>query len=410
MPSVTLSCENWPIPKAVLKLSGRFEANGFKAYLVGGAVRDLLLGGVPDDYDLAVSANPDEIQALFPEYHQILDGVRHGTVGLVVNGAVYEVTSFRADGDYKDHRRPETVRFSRLLADDVFRRDFTINALAFHPKEGILDLCGGLRDLEQGLIRCVGDPARRFGEDALRILRAWRFAACRGFAIEAKTRAAALKAAGDLSYVAAERINKELSRLVTGAFFGSGWPLQKELLQRLLPLDRRLSDERLPALLDALPEDYAIRLAFLLDDRAGAAARALRLSRRDLRLVSALNPALEARPDTRPLPLLRFARDLSVPPETWALVASLKSEARGDNESVYWDIVFAQLADIKARALPADPRGLAIGGRELAGLGFAGGPRMGRLLEALWEGVVTGKVKNEGKALEAYALTLKSMF
>ena len=200
------------IPQDVLWILRKLNDAGHEAYVVGGCVRDSLLGREPSDWDITTDAKPLQVKALFKR--TIDTGLQHGTVTVMNHGVGYEVTTYRVDGDYSDHRRPESVAFSRNLADDLMRRDFTINAMAYHPERGLVDLYDGLADMEAKRIRAVGNPDERFDEDALRILRAVRFAAQLGFSIEPDTRAAIRNHVDDLSHVSVERIETELTKLI----------------------------------------------------------------------------------------------------------------------------------------------------------------------------------------------------
>ena len=186
--------------------------SGYEAYYVGGCVRDSLLGNMPHDYDFTTSAKPDECCVLFKSagYSVIETGIKHGTVSVVLEGKVYEVTTFRSDGEYVDNRHPASVEFVTSLKEDVARRDFTINAIAYHPEKGIIDFFGGKQDLKDKIIRCVGEPVKRFEEDALRILRALRFAGRFGFTIEENTSKAVKQCKDLLKNISAERIYSEL--------------------------------------------------------------------------------------------------------------------------------------------------------------------------------------------------------
>ena len=188
------------------------EAKGFEAYAVGGCVRDLILARDPQDFDITTNALPGSVKKIFR--NTVDTGIAHGTVTVVLYPDTYEVTTYRIDGDYADGRHPDHVDFTSRLSDDLCRRDFTINAMAYHPDRGLTDLYGGMEDLSRHVIRCVGDPMERFSEDALRILRAYRFAAQLGFSIEEKTRDAARALAGTLRKISAERIRTELMKLL----------------------------------------------------------------------------------------------------------------------------------------------------------------------------------------------------
>lgn len=185
---------------------------GFEAYVVGGCVRDCILGRTPQDWDVTTSARPEQVKALFPR--TIDTGLQHGTVTVMEQGEGFEVTTYRIDGKYEDSRHPSQVTFTPNLREDLRRRDFTINAMAYNDEEGLVDLFGGLEDLRAGVIRCVGDPLERFREDALRILRAIRFSAQLGYAIEEETLAAVEELAPTLRRISAERIQAELVKLI----------------------------------------------------------------------------------------------------------------------------------------------------------------------------------------------------
>lgn len=200
------------LPAAVAGIIHSLEQAGFEAYAVGGCVRDSLLGREPEDWDITTSASPCEVKNLF--FHTVDTGIAHGTVTVMWNHVGYEVTTYRLDGEYEDHRHPNSVVFTKELAEDLRRRDFTINAMAYSERTGIVDLFGGREDLANGIIRAVGDAMERFTEDALRMMRAVRFSAQLDFTIEESTLRAVCRLAGDLQRVSAERIRAELSKLL----------------------------------------------------------------------------------------------------------------------------------------------------------------------------------------------------
>ena len=200
------------IPPGAARILRVLEDHGYEAFVVGGCVRDSLLGRNPNDWDITTSALPLQVKALFRR--TIDTGLKHGTVTILMDGEPFEVTTYRVDGEYLDGRHPSEVTFTASLQEDLQRRDFTINAMAYSEKKGLQDLFGGLPDLEKGLIRAVGDPAKRFGEDALRIMRAVRFAAQLGYEVEADTVQAMKELAPTLSKISAERIAAELEKLL----------------------------------------------------------------------------------------------------------------------------------------------------------------------------------------------------
>ncbi len=200
------------IPSGAESILNTLEQHGYEAYVVGGCVRDSILGRCPDDWDITTSASPEQVKALFRR--TVDTGLQHGTVTVLIEKEGFEVTTYRVDGDYEDGRHPKEVRFTSSLEEDLKRRDFTINAMAYHPDRGLVDLFGGMDDMEKKVIRCVGDPMERFQEDVLRILRAVRFSAQLGFTIEEETKEGIRALAPNLRLVSAERIQVELVKLL----------------------------------------------------------------------------------------------------------------------------------------------------------------------------------------------------
>lgn len=201
------------LPKQVNRIIHTLQAEGYDAYAVGGCVRDCLLGRTPKDWDITTSARPEAVKTLFS--HTIDTGIQHGTVTVMLDHVGYEVTTYRIDGEYEDARHPKEVVFTGNLLEDLRRRDFTINAMAYNEDAGLVDAFEGAKDLKKGVIRCVGRPHDRFGEDALRMLRALRFSAQLGFSIDGATRQAIADLAQNLARVSAERIQMELLKLLT---------------------------------------------------------------------------------------------------------------------------------------------------------------------------------------------------
>ena len=204
------------IPKDVEKVIDILTKNGHKAYVVGGCVRDKLIGREPDDWDVTTDAAPERIKELFSSFRTVDTGIDHGTVLIVSGKTPVETTTFRIDGEYSDNRHPDSVTFTRNVEDDLARRDFTINAMAYNNTDGLIDPFGGRKDLADNIIRCVGDPDKRFNEDGLRIMRAVRFSSVLGFKIEEKTAEAIIRNENLLNAIAAERLTKELLKLLCG--------------------------------------------------------------------------------------------------------------------------------------------------------------------------------------------------
>ena len=269
-------------PENVKKIAKILSDAGFSAYAVGGCVRDSVLGRVPGDWDMTTSARPEQMLEAFDaaNVRTIPTGLKHGTVTVLIDGETYECTTFRIDGDYTDSRHPDKVTFTPNVSDDLERRDFTVNAMAAHPLsdkgDDMIDLFGGKNDLKNKIIRCVGDPEKRFEEDALRILRAVRFAAVLGFEIEENTKKAASKMKDGLSHVSAERKKVELEKTLLCANADYGVSLLFELgLAEYIHKDLKLP--RVP--LDSLPKIFSCRIAALFGADADPALSSLKLSR-----------------------------------------------------------------------------------------------------------------------------------
>ncbi len=222
------------IPADALSIINTLEAAGHEAWLVGGCVRDLMLGRTPEDWDITTSALPEDVQGCFP--HTIPTGIAHGTVTVLIGKTPYEITTYRSESEYSDFRRPDQVFFVSTIEEDLARRDFTINAMAWHPSGGLADPFGGVRDLKSGIIRAVGNPLERFGEDALRMLRAVRFAAQLDFQVERETLNAVSAGASNITFVSGERVRVELDKWLMADGTGR-WCLFQEsgLMRWILP-------------------------------------------------------------------------------------------------------------------------------------------------------------------------------
>lgn len=270
---------NIKIPDYVTALADRLEQHGYETYCVGGCVRDSLLGASPQDWDLATAALPQELLDCFRDYRTLDTGLKHGTVTVFSGNRAVEITTFRIDGSYADARHPDQVSFTTSIEEDLKRRDFTVNAMAYHKTRGLIDPYGGMRDLGSGILRCVGNPAERFSEDALRILRCLRFASVLGFQIDPATKASACQQRNGLMQVSAERIAKELQKLLCGTYAADTLRENSEILFTVLPelapmkgctqeTPHHLYDvweHTLHALGHAVPK-FSVRFALLLHD------------------------------------------------------------------------------------------------------------------------------------------------
>jgi tRNA nucleotidyltransferase (CCA-adding enzyme) len=267
------------MPKNVDTAINLLQSAGFEAYAVGGCVRDSLLGKTPNDWDITTSAKPEDMKSVFINFHCIDTGIKHGTVTVVIDGEPLEITTFRLDGEYEDNRHPKSVTFTSNLGADLGRRDFTVNAMAYSKMTGTVDLFGGQNDLKNKIIRCVGDPDRRFNEDALRILRALRFASALDFEIEEKTAQSLLKNCALLGNISEERIAKELLKLVCGKgakrILTDFAPVLFEILPELQPMYKNSHDnphhcydiyEHTLIAVESIDPEPTLRFAMLLHD------------------------------------------------------------------------------------------------------------------------------------------------
>ena len=272
------------LPDDVRRIIKTIEDNGYEAYAVGGCVRDSILGRNPDDWDITTSARPEQIKSLFKK--TIDTGIKHGTVTVMMNHTGYEVTTYRIDGEYKDGRHPESVEFSAKLVDDLKRRDFTINAMAYNESNGFVDEFNGIEDLNNHVIRCVGNPIERFSEDALRMMRAIRFSAQLGFDIDSKTYAAIVELAPAIRQVSMERVQVELAKTIMSdnPFYVKQYEQTGLLRENLSYMDEILSGKLVKnamAMLKYAPKSTVLRYAAIFNmgepDRVKAELKALKL-------------------------------------------------------------------------------------------------------------------------------------
>ena len=377
---------------------------GYAAYVVGGCVRDSLLGLTPHDWDLCTSALPQQGMELFGEEKCIPTGLQHGTVTVKQGGGLYEITTFRTEGTYTDGRHPDEVHFVPDVREDLARRDFTINAMAYNAKEGLVDPFGGQADLQSGIVRAVGVPRQRFTEDALRILRLYRFAARFGFSIDPPTAQAAQELCAHLDCVSVERIEEELAKLLRAP--APAAYLDEKILGVVLP---ELSPEALAAakpVVDACPageQALPVRLAALLlslgEDGTRRTLRRLRCSNACIEETAVLVREVVS---GVPVSLNIYARrllgkyNLCTVQRLAALGTALQPERSAD---------FAALSEL-AEQLDADGvccrvSQLAVNGRDLMAAGVPAGPGIRKVLEALLDGVIREEYPNERQALLA---------
>ena len=397
------------LPETVRDILNKLETAGFQAYAVGGCVRDSILGKEPDDWDLTTDARPEEVKALFPR--TVDTGLQHGTVTVLLGGEGYEVTTYRIDGSYSDGRHPDSICFTPSLAEDLKRRDFTINAMAVSERGELVDLFGGQEDLARGCIRCVGDPYARFREDALRMLRAVRFAAQLNFEIEAETFKALTELSPNLARVSKERILAELTKLLL-----SNHPEKLELLYvaGLAPeMAAHFPGVHLDSRAARLPRCKALRFAAagerITPEALGKLLTELKSDRatRDravLLLTAVHKPLPESETEVR-----RCLSDIGHDAFTELLL--LKEAGYGSEESTGGvEQRTERIAKLRAlrqeiaeRGDCLEIRGLALGGAELLALGIPKGPALGACLRALLNAVLEEPARNEKTYLYAHA-------
>ena len=423
-------------------LLNALHAAGYAAYAVGGCVRDSLLGRTAHDWDLCTSALPQQVMELFGAEQCIPTGLQHGTVTIKYGGQLYETTPFRTEGSYTDGRHPDAVQFVPDVREDLARRDFTINAMAYNEAEGLVDPFGGQKDLQNGLLRAVGEPQQRFTEDALRILRLYRFAARFGFALDAATARAARQLAPHLDCISAERIQEELAKLLAAPQPGAY--LEPAVLAVVLPELTPAALEAAKQVVDACPageENLPVRWAALLGALGETATRRvlkrLRCSNACIEETAVLVREVAGQgvcrsfSEDRPLGwdpaaagsragdgMARFVSEekasahpgdihirqllgqygLCTVERLCALCAALQPQNAPD----------CALAAQRARQLEADGvccrvSQLAVNGRDLMAAGIPSGPALRRVLEALLDGVIRAEYPNEKPALLAAA-------
>jgi len=430
------------IPSQVNIVLNSLENAGYEAYIVGGCVRDSLMGIQPKDYDVTTSALPEETKEVFRDYHVIETGIKHGTVTVMVDKEPIEITTYRIDENYVDNRHPESVTFTRSLREDMARRDFTMNALGYNPSCGIVDYFGGIEDIKQGIIRAVGDGEKRFEEDALRIMRALRFAAVTGFAVEEETIKAARKRKDLLHNISAERIREELSKLLCGRDARRVLMEYVDILGVILPelLEMKGFEqynhwhiydvlEHTAVALENVPPVPVLRFAALFHDMGKPATFFQDCSgvghfyghgdvSRDMAAVIMERLKFDNAAKDRILRLVE-KHDMQITAEEKAVKRALNklgedgfydliALARADNlaqnpllakRQEHYDKLEIIAGEIIAKEECFSLKSLAVNGRDLMGVGFSQGPELGAALENLLECVISGEIDNKKEEL-----------
>lgn len=427
------------IPQFAQAVADRLTKMGYEAYFVGGCVRDAIIGRNMNDYDIATNALPDEMKTVFADMKIIPTGEKHGTMTVVSQGENIEVTTYRVDGEYEDGRRPMSVSFTKNITDDLARRDFTVNAICYNGK--FVDPFGGRDDIEKQVIRTVGDPDTRFGEDALRIMRALRFAATLGFSISDDTKKSIHKNKELLKKVSAERIFTEFSKLVTGEYAADVLLEYSDVIGVFIPeilpcvgFDQKneyhIYDvyEHIVRALDASENDLKIRLAvffhdigkpecFTLDEKGGHFKghdkKSAQISRDVLKRLKADNDTV----DTIELLVREHQRDIlpekryvkrclsKIPYDMFDMLLKVKyadtlahsDKAKGNFEVL--EKLKNLREEIEAEGACLSLKDLAINGNDLKKMGVTEGKKIGEILNALLEKVIDGEIENEREQL-----------
>lgn len=437
------------LPIYIREIIERLEGQGYRAYLVGGAVRDYLMGKEPKDYDITTDCRPEEVERIFSDKKTILVGKRFGTINIVNRGRHVEVTTFRTEGAYRDGRRPEEVEFSKSLEEDLKRRDFTINALAYNPAEGIIDLFGGRKDLGEGLIRTVGDPLERFKEDHLRILRAVRFSTRLEFKIEQGTEDAIRRSRARVGEVSCERIREEFFKMILIDRPSDSIRLLESLglldiilpeLDRLQGFDQKnpnhtmdvydhslcVMDRTEPILdlrLAALFHDIGKWTSFSLDEAGvghfyGHNQESGRMAEKILKrwntskkvtenVVNLIHYHMNSKDPIKKSGLKRLLRKLGED-QIFNLFSLQLADTRCSNEREedlrMIEERWLEVEGILEEDETYDKRGLRLDGGDLIGLGYKEGREIGQILDYLLEEVLEDEEKNERESLIELAL------
>ena len=391
----------WSFSKASVTVLERLEDSGYKAYLVGGCLRDMMMGREPHDFDIATSAEPETVMSIFSDFEVIPTGIKHGTVTVMVDGEPIEITTFRKDSDYSDGRRPDSITFTDKVEDDLSRRDFTINAMAFGLDGEIVDPFGGKSDIKSRVIRTVGSAEERFSEDGLRILRAIRFASVLRFTIERETKEAIHKLSRMLDKVSFERVFSEMSKIILSEKPSVQFREFKDVFSRVAPEFAEIKDfEHTLETLDRVEPELALRFTALLhtlgEEQADSILRKLKSDGVTIQKVTKL--------------IRFFGTDID---SSKVAIKKLMSEM---GESDFFSLIKLKIADEpektaeleKAKQIAekviADKecfklKDMAVKGDDLIKLGIAMGPEIGKTLNMLLDKVISEEIANDKDSL-----------
>ena len=382
--------KNIKLPDDVRMILNRFLENGYEAFIVGGCVRDSLLGDEPKDYDITTNALPTQVEQLFSDLKVIETGIRHGTVTVIINKEPYEITTYRTDVKYSDHRHPDEVRYALTLGEDLSRRDFTVNAMAYNEENGLIDSFNGVNDLNEGIIRCVGDPDTRFNEDALRILRCIRFASRYGFSIEENTESALFRNRELLRYVSVERVATEFNEIITSNKANEYLSKYRIIFETVMP---QLEDLDF-SLVGKVNRRLYMRISalFVLDDSLSAVGmlRHMHYSNKIIDEVSTLLDHIDSPLETD-YDIRRMFFEIGIKATNDLL--SLK-KARGDD--LDYGMIRKRIRELRKSFIARDQ--MNINGDDLMILGYRG-REIGQILDDLYEQILRDEIKNDHEEL-----------
>lgn len=393
------------LPENVSFIINEFFKKGYEAYAVGGCVRDSLLGKIPYDWDICTNATPDEVEKIFKNQKIIKTGIKHGTVTLLLENIPYEITTYRTDGIYLDNRRPESIEFVKNLNEDLKRRDFTINAMAYNKFSELVDLFGGSADLQKKIIKCVGEPDKRFFEDALRIMRAIRFSATLSFEIEENTKKSIKKNRHLLKNIAKERVNTEFSKalLSDNANFLKDY---KDVLEVFLPEAKKFS-KSLSQTVQLLKKDIITRLSCIFictDTEVSQCIKTLKDLKYDSKTVTGVISVLDnyntpKSPDIKTLCHLLSKTDFKTLKRVFEIKVS-SAKVLNDHKSILEHTnTLLNLSEIEKNKCCIKICDLSIDGNDLIESGIPAGEILGRILDELLYLVIEEKLKNTKDAL-----------
>lgn len=402
------------LPGHVDEVIRKLEVCGYYGYIVGGCVRDSLMGITPHDYDITVDSTPDETAVCLDGYRIIRTGYKHGTLTVVTGGENVEITTHRVDGEYSDNRHPDKVTFIRKLEDDLNRRDFTVNAMAYSNRTGIVDLNSGIRHIKEKIITCVGDSDKRFREDGLRILRALRFAGMLGFALGEETDKAIRRDKELLRNISAERIFSEFQKLLCGKDAGRILSAYNEVIVEIIPEMLRTDMHRLGDIYNNIVSDRYVRLAILLRgtenlnnsvDTAEHVLCRLKADNNTIQIVCDLLSYFNTEIGSDEIQIKHLLGRLTV--DRVRQLIELRRAVFFDNLTIINKLEAAEaiINKIIQENICVSLKTLAVNGLDLTEIGIKKGPEIGRILGWLLEMVIDGKAENDRDKLLDIVLT-----